>query len=132
MKPRRTPRSTRLGRFVRGRRPDRNPLRRRLDRLETFLLGGMFIVFLVAVPFVARAAGHWTYNGSLKEQRSQLNDVYHVPALLLRNGVPQQTFPNLAIPGAPARWTAPDGRQVLGTIPVPIGAGPGSTVSILD
>ena len=47
----RTPGVARLGRFVRERRFDRNPLRRTTDRVETAVLAVLVAVFLAGAPF---------------------------------------------------------------------------------
>ena len=59
----RSPRNSWLGRLLRGRRLDRNPLRRRSDRAETAVLGVLLAAFLAGAPFAAQAAGSWTYAG---------------------------------------------------------------------
>jgi hypothetical protein len=68
-------RTSRLGRLVRGRRLDRNPLRRACDRAETVVLGALIAGFLAAAPFAAHAAGNWAYAASAREAltRSQLS-----------------------------------------------------------
>src|SRR5690348_18243309 len=45
-----------LARLLRGRRLDRNPLRRGSDRAETVVLGVLLAAFLAAAPFAAHAA----------------------------------------------------------------------------
>ena len=53
-------------RVVRGLWPDRNPLRRTLDRIEGVIVGGLAVVFLAGAPLAAwdaewRATGpQWT------------------------------------------------------------------------
>jgi len=68
-------RTSPLGRLVRGRRLDRNPLRRACDRAETVLLGVLITGFLAAAPFVAHAAGNWAYAAFAGEalSRAQLS-----------------------------------------------------------
>ena len=46
-----------LARLLRGRRLDRNPLRRGSDRAETIVIGALLAAFLAAAPFAAHAAG---------------------------------------------------------------------------
>jgi hypothetical protein len=48
-----------LARLLRGRRLDRNPLRRGSDRAETVVLAALLAAFLAAAPFAAQAAGPW-------------------------------------------------------------------------
>ena len=55
----RRPRTTPAGRFVRGRRFDRNPLRRPADRAETIVLALLLVAFLIGAPLAALASGSW-------------------------------------------------------------------------
>jgi hypothetical protein len=122
---RRDIRATPLGRFVRGRRPDRNPLRRGSDRVETAVLALLVIVFLVAAPFAALASGSWALARARQAQLAERASLYQVPALVLKLEAPSGGA--YADPGAQARWTAHDGRVVTGDIAVPLGAAAGST-----
>ena len=45
-------------RTLRGLWPDRNPLRRTIDRAEAALVAGLAVAFLAGVPLAAVAAGH--------------------------------------------------------------------------
>jgi hypothetical protein len=120
------PRSTRLGRWWRGWRPDRNPLRRRSDRAETLILGVLLTVFLVGAPLVARAAASWTYATSAREAHAQQAALHQVPATLLEAAQPVGVYSA----EANARWRAPDGHMMTGQVPVPVGAAAGSTVVV--
>jgi hypothetical protein len=122
---RRTVRATRLGRFVRGRRPDRNPLRRGSDRVETAVLALLVIVFLVAAPFAALASGSWALARAHQAQLAERASSYRVPAVVLKLDPPSGGA--YADPGAQARWTARDGTVITGEIPVPLGTAVGST-----
>ncbi len=115
--------ATGLGRFVRGRRPDRNPLRRGSDRVETAVLAVLVIVFLVAAPFTALAVGSWALARAHQTQLAERASSYQVPALVLKLEAPSGG----GYPSARARWTAHDGKVVTGDIPVPLGAAVGST-----
>lgn len=121
---RRSIRATRLGRFVRGRRLDRNPLRRPSDRVETAVLALLVIVFLVAAPFTALASGSWALARARHAQEAQLASSYQVPALVLKLESLQSAFED---PQAQARWTAHDGRVVTGVITVPLATAVGAT-----
>ena len=122
---RRKIRVTRTGRFVRGRRPDRNPLRRGSDRMETAVLAVLVIVFLVAAPFTALASGSWTLARAHQAQLAERASSYEVPALVLKLEAPSGGA--YGDPSAHARWTAHDGKVVTGDIAVPLGAAVGST-----
>ena len=122
------PRSTWLGRLLRGRRPDRNPLRRGSDRAETAMLSVLIAAFLAMAPFAAHAAGSWTYAASAREAQAQQAALHQVPATLLQAAAPW----NLSESGseANARWKAPDGRESTGQVFVLSGATAGSTVML--
>jgi hypothetical protein len=116
-------RVTRLGRFVRGRRPDRNPLRRASDRVETAVLALLVIVFLVAAPFAALASGSWALTRAHKAQLAQQASSYQVSARVLTLESQGSAFGD---PEAQARWTARDGKVVTGDVIVPLDTTPGS------
>ena len=122
------PHSTRLGRFIRGRRLDRNPLRRASDRAETAVLAALAAVFLAGAPFAAQVSGAWAHAAAHREQAAQESSGRMVPAVLLTkatNDVRPDPFPQ-----AKARWIAPDGATITSDIPVPYGGQAGTTVRI--
>ena len=122
---RRDIRATGLGRFVRGRRPDRNPLRRGSDRVETAVLAVLVIVFLAAAPFAVLASSSWALARAHEAQLAERASSYQVPALVLKLEAPSGGA--YGDPSAQARWTAHDGTVVTGDIAVPLGAAAGST-----
>jgi hypothetical protein len=126
---RRDIRATRLSRFVRGRRPDGNPLRRASDRLETALLAVLVVAFLAAAPCTALASGGWAFARGHQAQLIEEASWHQVPARVLT--VASQTSSGYAdSPQAQATWTAPDGRAVTGEIAVPSGTAVGATVPL--
>lgn len=128
---RKPPGITRVGRFVRERRPDRNPLRRTSDRIETAVLAVLVVAFLAAAPFAAQAAGAWMGGVSHRTQIAQEASRREVQARVL-------TVASVSSAGgyasaeslAQARWTAPDGKVVTGEAPVPAGTAAGATVPV--
>jgi len=114
-----------LGRFVRGRRPDRNPLRRGSDRVETAVLALLVIVFLAAAPFAALASSSWALARAHQAQLAERASSYQVPARVLK--LEATSGAAYGDPSAHARWTAHDGKVVTGDIAVPLGAAVGST-----
>lgn len=122
---RRDIRATPLGRFLRGRRPDRNPLRRGSDRVETAVLALLVIVFLAAAPFAALASGSWALARARQAQLTERASSYQVPAVVLKLDAPSGGA--YADPGAQARWTARNGTVITSEIPVPLGTAAGST-----
>jgi hypothetical protein len=118
--------STRLGRWLRGWRLDRNPLRRRSDRAETAVLGMLLVAFLAGTPFAVHAAGSWTYATSARQELAQEAAAHQVPATLLQATQPVGVYSA----EADARWRAPDGHVVTGQVFAPNGAVAGSTVMV--
>ena len=133
MRRKRRPRVTCLGRFIRGRRPDHNPLRRRSDRVETAFLAGLLIAFLAGAPFAAQACGAAAHAIAHREQLAQQASWHQVRAVVLRAapGTDSSSGGYAAIePEVLARWRAPDGALVTGQIPVPAGTANGATVLV--
>ena len=75
--------AARTMRVARGLWPDRNPLRRRLDRVEGAVVGGLAVAFLAGVPLAAAAAGHLTYMYGARTAHTQQAAWHQVPAVLL-------------------------------------------------
>lgn len=115
------------GRLIRGRRLDRNPLRRGSDRAETVMLGILVAAFAVGAPLAASAAGAYEHTAAHREQQAQEAAWHLVPGVIT-------STPQAAAIGmndeAPARWTAPSGATIISSIPVPPGTVAGSTVRI--
>ena len=131
MKLRRRPRTYWLGRVLRGRRLDRNPLRRRSDRVETAVLGLLLAAFLAGLPFAAHVAGSWGYATSAREAQAQRASLHQVPATLLKAAPAWNAYANgQGLPEVDARWRAPDGQVRTGEVFVPAGAAAGSTVLV--
>jgi hypothetical protein len=122
-------RATWLGRFVRGRLPDRNPLRRGTDRLETAILAGLFAVLCVTAPFLAAAASGWEHGISLREVRAQQAALHETRATLLDDAQDTGAYPVLTAE-ANVRWMAPDGQTVTEVMQVPEGAQAGRVIWI--
>jgi hypothetical protein len=132
MRPRQRPTATWLGRLLRGWRPDRNPLRRRLDRFETAVLAILLAALLAGAPFVAHAAGNWTYATSVREQQAQGAALRQVPATLLQAAPSWSGYASMAgaAPEVKVRWQAPGGQAHTGMIYVLGSAPAGTTVMV--
>jgi hypothetical protein len=124
----RKPHSTRLGRFIRGRRLDRNPLRRPADRAETAVLAVLVTAFLAGAPFAAQASGAWAHTALQREQAAQESSWRQVPAVLLTTAAAGVHLG--PVPYVKARWIAPDGATITSDIPMPSGGQAGTTVRI--
>ena len=114
-------------RAVRGVWPDRNPLRRTLDRVEAAILAGLAVAFLAGAPVAAVTAAHVA--AVIGAHTAQAQRSWHqVPAVLLA-GVPGSGYGRSG-PVARARWAAPGGRARTGTVSAPPGARAGRTVPV--
>jgi len=111
-----------LGRLLRGRRFDRNPLRRTSDRAETAILAGGLIALLAGGPFAALAGGDFAHNLALATQQRQQATERQVTVVTVESApLPLQVSRQATYPGVLARWTAPNGKLVADDIPVPAG-----------
>jgi hypothetical protein len=63
--------ATRIARVIRGLRPDRNPLRRTLDRVEGVIVGGLAVAFLAGAPLAAVTAAHLVYSYGARAAHAQ-------------------------------------------------------------
>jgi ABC-type multidrug transport system fused ATPase/permease subunit len=120
---------TRLGRFVRRWRFDRNPLRRATDRVETAVLAVLVAAFLIGAPFAALASGAWVHGMARQAQLTQEASRRQVTAVVLTVAVPSAVGEQLAWQ-AQARWRAPDGREVIHEVPVPAGTAVGGKLQV--
>lgn len=119
-------------RMFRGRRLDRNPLRRRSDRAETVIFICLLVAMAVAVPFTARAASAWTTTRVEQVRATELATRHQVTATTLENALPASdaAYTVFAQTWVSAKWTAPDGQPRTGTVRVPDGTQRGSTAKI--
>jgi hypothetical protein len=123
------PGTTRLGRFVRGRRFDRNPLRRATDRAETVVLAVLVILLLAGGPFAALATGSWTHATAQRTQLAEEATRRQVTAVVVSITPPSAGDWGLTWQ-ARARWRAPDGREVTNEVPVPSSTKVGATMPV--
>jgi len=117
-------------RLVRGFLPDRNPLRRACDRVETFLLTALFVAAVVAAPFAARAASHAAYAGATRVQQAQQAARHQVPAVLTQSaGSTAGGYLGALIP-VQATWTSVTGVKHAGQVMATAGSAKGGTVIV--
>jgi hypothetical protein len=112
---------------------DRNPLRRTVDRLDTWVTLGLTAIVLLVGPLIAWTVGTTVYHSRLHAVRVAQAQRFQVPAVLEEGAVtyaaaseyatvPRQTHVR-------ARWFGPDGRVHRGDIDVETdAAGPPGTV----
>ncbi|HVT69805.1 MAG TPA: hypothetical protein VHF26_18785 [Trebonia sp.] len=124
----RDPQGRWLYRTVRGLRPDRNPLRRTTDRLETCLLAGLLVAAAAGAPFAAQAASHAAYLSALHTQQEQRATTHRVQAVLTQAATGVDGY-SAAVP-AQASWTSPTGVRRSGEVPAEPGSAAGTTVTV--
>jgi len=117
-------------RVLRGLRPDRNPLRRTCDRVETYLLAGLFLASAAAAPFAAQAASRAAYAGALRAQQEQLATRHLVPAELTQVTAVSNAGDLSAYVPVQATWTSVTGVRRAGQLVAQAGSKVGSTVTI--
>jgi hypothetical protein len=104
-------------RLVRGLRPDRNPLRRTSDRVETYLLAGLFVATAAGAPFAAQAASHAAYTAALHAEQAQLASRHQVRAVLTQAaGALDIGFGVSTLVPVQAAWTSVTGAKRTGPI----------------
>ena len=102
---------------------DRNPLRRRTDKIAAVLAAVLVMVFLAGAPVLSVLAMGWA-------RQAEAVRLWQVHAVVQR-AVPVPTgMDDLGSPWVQARWTAPDGRQRAGEIPVSGGTAAGRVVPL--
>jgi hypothetical protein len=120
---------SRLGRFLRRWRFDRNPLRRATDRVETAVLTVLVAALLIGAPFAALATGAWVHGMAQRAQLAQQASRWQVTAVVLAATESTAVGENL-LWQAQARWRAPDGREVTHQVPVPSGTPVGGKLQV--
>ena len=112
---------------------DRNPLRRRTDRLEAVLRLVMIILVVLAMPAASVAAGRWADHWALRQVQTQRTINHQVTAVLLRaapkTGIPDP-YTSVETTWVPARWQPPGQPPRTGEVLAVAGARKGSTVRI--
>jgi hypothetical protein len=121
------PQTGRLRRWLREFWPDRNPLRRRWDRAETLILGGLLAAFIIGGSLAAVVTGRLAYASALHAERAELATVHQVPAVLLTAASPAPAGLDAT---AKAWWSAPGGVRHTGQVYPPSGSTAGATVKV--
>jgi len=120
-----------LARLARWLGFDRNPLRRRTDRLEAVLRLVMIILVVLAMPAASVAVGRYADHYVLRQVQTQRTMNHQVTAVLLRDaprtGVPDP-YTSVETTWVPARWQPPGQPPRTGDVLAVAGARKGSTV----
>src|SRR6266700_2243122 len=120
-----------LGRAARGVRPDRNLLRRRSDRVEAVIFGGLIVVAAAGTPVAATVAGDWAHANTARAAQVQQETRHQVQARLLsppRGTVSGYTISCLS--PAMAQWTALSGVQRTGQVTAPSDSAKGTAITL--
>ena len=127
MKGHATPHTGRLHRRLREFWPDRNPLRRRWDRTEALILGGLLAAFVIGGTLAALIAGRWAYEGALHARHAELAASHQIPAVLLATASQQ---PAGYYASANAWWRSPSGTRHTGQVFALAGSPAGTKVMV--
>jgi hypothetical protein len=117
---------------LRGLWPDRNPLRRTIDRLESAVVAGLMVAFLAGAPLAAITVGRWAYGSAVRAEQAE-NAAWHPVTAVVLQGVPKppaNPYGAADLTQVPARWTAPDGTRHTGNITAAAGTAKGAAVTI--
>lgn len=116
---------------IRTRGCARNPLRRRIDDVETAIMTGLVVLFLVVGPLLCIVTGRLADAAGLREQRAE--QAWRPVKAVLEQSAAQGLAGQDAAWGAAwvqARWRAPNGRDKSGPIAVGLTAKAGQKVTI--
>jgi hypothetical protein len=112
---------------------DRNPLRRRTDRIEAAIRLATTILLLVAVPIAAIAVGRQADHLELRQAHAQQAAEHEVTAVLLQRapatGV-ADPYTSVQMTYVLARWQPPGRPPRSGQVLATAGAPAGSTVPV--
>ncbi|MGW3664987.1 Rv1733c family protein [Streptomyces sp. NPDC005141] len=100
----------------------RNPLRRRSDVTEAWVVLGTFLLLATGAPAVGAAVGLNAHNTALRHGR----DWQRTTAVLVSDA-PDSVYADTR---AAVRWTAPDGSTRIGTALVRAGTGAGAAATV--
>jgi hypothetical protein len=118
-----------VSRFARGRRLDRNPLRRASDRAETVVLTLLVVAFLVGAPLAALASGARVHAIAERTALAQQASRHQVMATVEEAPLMPPDAGNVAT-AAELRWTAANGKAETGWTSVPLGTQVGAKVRV--
>ena len=77
----------------------------------------LIVLFAVTAPVLMAVAGHWASAALTREEHAQAG-WRRVSAITERDAPKQQALASTANVNVPARWTAPNGQERKGSVPV--------------
>jgi hypothetical protein len=124
-----------VGRTLRRIGLDRNPLRRTIDRVETWITVALIVAFMLIVPVTTWFTGRVAYSAGVRTEQLERANRYRVEAVLLADAgsdarttapavhqTPARQGPAPARTGTstglrtPAHWTGTDGSAHRGSV----------------
>ena len=108
--------AARAVRMARGLWPDRNPLRRPIDRVESLIMAGLAIAFLAVAPLAAAVAADAVHSNGAYTVQAQRANWHQVSAVLLSSALVSGDGYQ---PSVVAIWAAPNGAVRIGMVPAP-------------
>jgi hypothetical protein len=108
---------------------DRNPLRRRSDRIESAALATALLLCVAALPLAA-LVGIWMRGELLNTAEHQARTRVPAVGTVLDERPPAAGVQVYAPTTARVAWTTPDGLETVGRVTVPSDARPGSRVTV--
>ncbi len=117
-------------RAIRGARLDGNPLRRGIDRLETCLLAGLFVVLAAVTPSAMRLAGHACFAAAMHTRQEQLTTRHQVRAVLTEEASPVSGYSLSAYVLTRATWSSVGGVRRSDEVPADPGSPKGAVVPV--
>lgn len=110
---------------------DRNPLRRRVDRVEAVIFAALFVIFPVAAPLISTIAGSAVVADATTRQHEEQSWRQVGAVIEDRPVIPAGNLDGMFLSAeALARWMAPDGRRRSGWVKTAPGARAGSGVRV--
>jgi hypothetical protein len=109
---------------------DRNPLRRRTDRIEAWLTVALAVIVLAGGPFVVWWCAGSAYDRAAAAGEWRRSHAFPVQALLLADADQVAQVYGEDPASVPARWTGPNGIQRTGPVIPPPAARAGTTIVI--
>lgn len=110
---------------------DRNPLRRRVDRVEAVIFAALFVIFPVVAPVISTMAGRAAAADAATWQHAEQSSRQVSAVIEHRPVIPAGELDGMFL-GAEvvARWTAPDGPRRSGWVETAPGARAGGRVRV--
>jgi hypothetical protein len=122
-----------LGSCARRLGVDRNPLRRRTDRVEAAVRLVIIALLVIVVPLVAVAAGRQADHLAVNKAQAQRGVEHLVTAVLVQDALPTgvpDPYTNVQMTYVLARWQPPGRPARTGDVLATAGARKGSTAQI--